>query len=246
LATKYTIPHEVTYYECDVNRTMKLSTMIAIVIKVSEEQSDALNRGNDYIQQLGVTWIITHYEIFVSRLPEANEKVQVTTQAMEYNKYFCYRNFWITTEDGEELVRIESIFSLMNYNTRKISSVSEKIIAPFESEKITKIKRPPKIESLEAPDSVPYRVRFYDIDGNHHVNNAVYLNWFIDGLGYDFLTTYEPEYMNIRFDKEVEYGNQIESLFEVVDQQEDKKKTRHAIQIAGETYCEAQILWRKR
>lgn len=59
----------------------------------------------------------------------------MTTQAMQYNKYFCYRDFWITTESGEELVHIESIFSLMNYTTRKISSVTEDIIAPFESEK---------------------------------------------------------------------------------------------------------------
>ncbi len=245
LGAKYTRPHEITYYECDVNHTIKLSTMIAIVIKVSEEQSDLLNRGNDYIQSLGVTWIITQYEVFVSRLPKVNEKVEITTQAMEYNKYFCYRNFWITTESGEELVRIESIFSLMDYTTRKISSVTQEIIAPFESEKITKIKRPPKIETLEDPQSVPYRVRFYDIDSNHHVNNAVYFNWLIDGLGYDFLTTYEPKYMNVRFDKEVEYGNLIESQYEIVDQDQGKK-TLHAVKIADKTYCQAEINWQAR
>ncbi|GEQ37852.1 MAG: thioesterase [Tetragenococcus halophilus] len=245
MGAKYTIPHEVTYYECDVNHTMKLSTMIAIVIKVSEEQSDLLNRGNDYIHQFGVTWIITHYEVFISRLPRVNEKIQVTTQAMQYNKYFCYRDFWITTESGEELVHIESIFSLMNYTTRKISSVTEDIIAPFESEKITKIKRPPKVESLENPRSTAYNVRFYDIDSNHHVNNSVYFDWLIDGLGYDFLTTYEPKYINVRFDKEVEYGKQIESLYEVVDQ-ENGKQTRHAIKIADKKYCEAQIEWQEK
>lgn len=245
MTAKYTIPHEVASYECDVNGTMKLSTMIAIVIKVSEEQSETLNRGNDFTHQFGVTWVITHYEIFISRLPKMNEKVQVTTQAMQYNKYFCYRNFWITTEEGEELVRIESIFSLMNYTTRKISSVTEEIIAPFESEKITKIKRPTKVEELEDPRSVPFRVRFYDIDSNHHVNNSVYFNWLVEGLGYEFLTTYEPTHMNVRFDKEVEYGNQVESQYEIVDQ-DNGKKTRHAIKIADKTYCEAQIEWQER
>ncbi|MDN6639597.1 MAG: thioesterase [Tetragenococcus sp.] len=245
MGAKYTIPHEVTSYECDVNGTMKLSTMIAIVIKVSEEQSDVLNRGSDFTQQFGVTWIITHYETFITRLPKVNEKVQVTTQAKQYNKYFCYRDFWITTDSDEELVHIESIFSLMNYTTRKINSVTDEIIAPFGSEKITKIKRPPKIGALTDPKSVPFRVRFYDIDSNHHVNNSVYFNWLIEALDYDFLTTYEPQYINIRFDKEVEYGNQVESLYEVVEQEEGKK-TRHAIKIADKTYCEAEIEWQER
>ena len=40
---------------------------------------------------------------------------------------------------------------------------------------------------------LPYRVRFYDIDSNQHVNNAMYFNWIIDVLGYDFLTTHIPE-----------------------------------------------------
>ena len=27
---------------------------------------------------------------------------------------------------------------------------------------------------------------FFDIDGNQHVNNAIYFNWLLDVLGYDF------------------------------------------------------------
>ncbi len=45
----------------------------------------------------------------------------------------------------------------------------------------------------------------------------MYFNWIIDVLGYDFLTTHVPEKVIIRFDKEVEYGNEIEK---------DRKSTR--------------------
>lgn len=34
---------------------------------------------------------------------------------------------------------------------------------------------------------------FFDIDGNQHVNNAIYFNWLLDVLGYDFLTTHQPK-----------------------------------------------------
>ena len=79
---------------------------------------------------------------------------------MEYNKFFCYRNFWIHDEDGKELVKIESVFVLMDFVNRKMSSVNEEIIAPFESEKIKKIKRQEKIEKIDSGFMLPYRVRF--------------------------------------------------------------------------------------
>ncbi len=245
MATKYTVPHEVAYYECDVNGTMTLSSMIAVAIKVSEEQSDQLERGTDFVHGFGLTWIITNYQLFIMRLPQVGETIRIATQAMEYNKYFCYRNFWLTTESGEELVRIETIFALMNLESRKMSSVPAEIIAPYESEKITKIKRYPKIEKVVAGDSLPFRVRFYDIDSNQHVNNAVYFNWMLDVLGYEFLTTMTPTYVNIRFDKEVEYGNEIASHFEVLPEV-TQTKTRHEIRIGAQTYCEAQIDWQKK
>ncbi|BDP81555.1 hypothetical protein EfmAA290_22310 [Enterococcus faecium] len=60
---------------------------------------------------------------------------------------------------------------------RKMSSVNEEIIAPFESEKIKKIKRQEKIEKIDSGFMLPYRVRFYDIDSNQHFYNAMYFNW---------------------------------------------------------------------
>lgn len=164
---------------------------------------------------------------------------------MEYNKFFCYRNFWIHDEQGEELVKIESVFVLMDFVNRKMSSVNEEIIAPFESEKIKKIKRQEKIEKVEAGFMLPYRVRFYDIDSNQHVNNTMYFNWIIDVLGYDFLTTHIPEKVLIRFDKEVEYGNEIESHYEQIAL-EDGVQTRHEIRMQDQVYCEANITWRNK
>lgn len=83
---------------------------------------------------------------------------------------------------------------------------------------------------------------FFDIDGNQHVNNAIYFNWLLDVLGYDFLTTHQPKKILVKFDKEVEYGQEVESHYEIVEQ-ENQLKTRHEIRIDGQTYCEANIDW---
>lgn len=109
MAAKYQTTHEVAYYECDVNQTMTFPAMLGIAIKTSEEQSAVLNRGPEVIASYGLTWIITSYHITVTRLPRVGEQIQVATQAREYNKFFCYRYFWLLAEDGTELVKIEAV-----------------------------------------------------------------------------------------------------------------------------------------
>ena len=99
----------------------------------------------------------------------------------------------------------------MDPKTRKVSSVPDEIVAPFGSEKIKRIKRYPKITPITQGQFLPYRVRFYDIDSNQHVNNAMYFNWLMDVLGYEFLTKHEVTQVTIRFDREVAYGHLIES-----------------------------------
>lgn len=242
MAKEYTSSYEVAYYDGDITRKMTISSMLAVMIKVSEEQSDYLNRGSDFVASFDLSWVITNYEMQISRLPRVGETIKITTKAMSYNKYFCYRNFWIRDEQGNECVCIQATFVLINRKNRKMSAVLPEIIAPYESEKISKIKRPKKIEKVLTEQFLTFRVRYFDIDGNRHVNNAVYFNWMLDVLGYDFLVSHEPIAMNVKFDKEVEYGQHIESYYEIDPQ---LLVTKHEIRIAGKTYCEANMEWRK-
>jgi medium-chain acyl-[acyl-carrier-protein] hydrolase len=245
MVAKYQKEHEVTYYECDVNQTMTFPAILGVAIKVSEDQCAVLDRGPEYIRSFGLTWIITSYHITINRLPRVGEQIIVSTQAREYNKYFCYRYFWLHDQQGNELVKIESVFALMDLETRKVSKVPDEIVEPFGSEKIKRIKRYPKIESPKTGQFLPYRVRFYDIDSNQHVNNAIYFNWLLDVLGYEFLTTHQIQEITIRFDREVEYGNLVESHYETVVQ-EDGIETLHEIRIGDETYCEAAMKWQEK
>ncbi|MHC5247678.1 acyl-ACP thioesterase domain-containing protein [Enterococcus sp. LJL90] len=242
MAKKYTKEHEVTFYECDVNQQMTFPALLSVAVKVSEDQSALFNRGNEYIHQLGLGWVITNYQIAITRMPTVGEVCQVTTEAKEYNKFFCYRSFWFHDAAGNELVAIESVFVLMDMAARKVTSVPDEVIAPYESTKVKSIRRFPAIEKVETGKTLPFRVRFYDIDSNHHVNNSIYFNWMINALDYQFLVEHRPLSVNIRFDKEVEYGATVDSLVEVVEK-EGQLLTRHEIRLGTELCCEANFIW---
>lgn len=114
MGKKHTSSYEVAYYDGDFTGAMKIPALLAVVIKVSEEQTELLGRDAAYVAQFGLGWVITNYEIEIHRLPKVGEKVAITTQAMSYNKYFCYRNFWVHDEEGNECVFVKSTFVLMD------------------------------------------------------------------------------------------------------------------------------------
>lgn len=236
--------HEVAYYECDINQNMTFPALLSVVIKASSDQSDALKRGTEYINSLGITWVITQTEIMIKRLPQVGETIKITTDPTAFNRFFCYRDYYVYDAAGEEIVKIDMAFVLMDIKDRKMSSVNPELMAPFESTQVKKIRRWPKIEKVEGEQKQLYHVRYYDLDSNHHVNNAMYFNWLIDVLGYDFMTQHEATYVNVKFDKEVLYGNDIESFYEVIE--DEDVKTRHEIRLGDQLACEANILWQKK
>lgn len=241
----YQMPHEVSYYECDMHGTMTTSMLVAVAIKASEQQSALLDRGTQYIHSLGFNWIITDYGISLKRLPKVGEKIIFKTEASAYNRFFCYRNFWVFDEEGDLIVEIETVFALMNQATRKIARLQDDIVAPYKSEKLTSIKRMSSILPVETGEEAIFQTQFYDIDENKHVNNAVYFNWFFSPLGLAFLTTYVPTKIRVRFEKEILYGDESHSSFEKRIS-EDQVLTVHEIKVADEVCCRSQIEWKKR
>lgn len=245
MGKKFSEQHEIKFYECDVTGKLTLPMLLNIVIKTSEAQSESLGRGADYVQAQGFGWVITQHDMEITRLPGTDEVVTVTTQATAYNKYFCYRSFWLHDENGVELVKISSTFVLMDLATRKMTSVAEDIIAPFGCPKITKIQRGVKIEKFSDGLEREYRVRFTDIDMNQHVNNARYFDWMVDCLDFEFLTTHKPCFVSIRFDKELSYGEMITSHWQVSTTEAGGPLSLHRIQSDTTLCAEANITWKK-
>ena len=244
MAKQYSEKHQIPYYECDTTRYLQIPTMVKMLIKISGAQSEKLGVSDEYMASLGLGWIILQHDLEIKRMPEAGETITLTTEAESYNKFFCYRNFWIHDEAGEECAVMETTFAVMDMKERKMGSVSESIIAPFESDKIKRIKRGEKISPVEASIAEKnYTVRFYDIDANKHVNNAVYLDWVVDVLDAEFLMTHVPEKISIKFNKEVRYGEEITSSYEW---DESELISRHLITAKGESSAEANIKWLKK
>ena len=237
----YQMKMKIPFDMADMNGHIKLPDVILLSLQVSGMQSIELGVSDKTIlEEHNLVWIITEYDIEVVRLPRFAEEITIETEALSYNRLFCYRRFTIYDESGQELIHMMATFVLMDRDSRKVHAVEPEIVAPYQSEFNKKLIRGSKYESLEEPISKDYHVRFYDLDMNGHVNNSKYLDWIFEVMGADFLTQYIPKKINLKYVKEVRPGGVITSAVERTG-----LETKHEITSDGATNAQAIITWQE-
>lgn len=239
--------HQVLFYETDRTKETTVGMLVNILMLASQDQSIALGGlTEEKINALGYGWVITQHLIEIVRMPKYGEQITIFTKADSYNRYFCYRDFWIESQQGERLAKMHSVFVLMDQQKRKIARVLDELIDPYNCEYSAKVERMPDPKRLAQGRQLPakqYRVRFMDIDSNQHVNNVHYFDWMIDGLSEDFLLRHKLLKMNIKYKREVHYGEMVESATEI---DEAKLESFHVIKTVQGESCRARCLWQKR
>ena len=237
----YQMKMKIPFDMADMNGHIKLPDVILLSLQVSGMQSIELGVSDKAIlEDYNLVWIITDYDIEVVRLPRFAEEITIETEALSYNRLFCYRRFTIYDEADQEIIRMLATFVLMDRDSRKVHAVEPDIVAPYQSEFDKKLIRGPKYESLEEPFSKDYHVRFYDLDMNGHVNNSKYLDWIFEVMGADFLTHYIPKKINLKYVKEVRPGGVITSAVERTG-----LESKHEITSDGATNAQAIITWQE-
>lgn len=223
----------------DVNGFIKIPQLILLSLQVSGMQSIELGMSDMYIlENYNLVWIITDYNMKIDRLPVFDEKITIETYAMSHNRLFCYRAFNIKDEAGNTIIEMMATFVLMDRDTRKVHPVMSEITDTFDSEFSKTMLRGPRFKELEGGVEQEYRVRFYDLDMNGHVNNSKYLDWVFEVMGADFLTQHVPKKVHLKYVKEVLAGGIITSQYE-----QEGLKTQHQISSDGHINAQAEIEW---
>ena len=235
----YKMKMKIPFDMSDMNGHIKLPSLILLSLQVSGSQSAQLGVSDkEILEKYNLVWIITEYDIDVIRLPRFAEEITIETEALSYNRLFCYRRFTIYDESGQAIIQMLASFALMDRDSRKVHSVDPEMVAPYQSEFSKKIIRGPKYTDLDNPTSKDYHVRFYDLDMNGHVNNCKYLDWIFEVMGADFLMNHIPQKINLKYVKEVRPGGMISSSYEL-----DGLQSCHQVTSQGVVNAQALIQW---
>ena len=120
----YQMKMKIPFDMADMNGHIKLPDVILLSLQVSGMQSIELGVSDKTIlEDYNLVWIITDYDIEVVRLPRFAEEITIETEALSYNRLFCYRRFTIYDEAGRDLIHMMATFVLMDRDSRKVHAV---------------------------------------------------------------------------------------------------------------------------
>lgn len=242
---KYTENYQIEFKDCDENRRLKLSAMVELLMQVSEHQSSNGHAGTDDLVKRGLGWVVTQYHFDIKNMPEAGDQVILSTNASGYNRFFEYRDFGISDPEGNPLISVKSQWVMLDLKKRHLVPAD---VQMMEDWGVSLLKKMPRFSRLRAQEQYEkkrrYRARYGDLDTNHHVTNSHYFSWFVDMLDRDFLKNHVVETIDIKFDKEVHYGDEIISCMNLV--QNDAIQSYHAIETDdGNEQAVCELKWRE-
>lgn len=242
---KYTENYQIEFKDCDENRRLKLTSLVDLMMQVSEHQLDQGGAGTDDLVKRGLGWVVTQYHFDIKDLPKPGDQVVLSTNASGYNRFFEYRDFGVDDSEGNPLVIVKSQWVMLDLKKRHMVPADVQMMENWGAPLLKKMPRFPRLRpQAEYENERCYRARYDDLDTNHHVTNSHYFSWFIDLLERDFLKDHVVSAIDIKFDKEVHYGESINSCMNLV--QDDNVKTYHAIKAQdGTEKAVCELTWRK-
>jgi len=205
--------------DCDSRKRASLYSLMKLLSELSGEDYERRGLGYELLAKNGQAMLLSRMRLKFSRLPEHIENVVATTwERGVKGPYFC-RDYEVRTEKGELLCSGSSNWFMVDIITREVLrpsmlTVGERQLESRKSDCL-ECEKLRKIESLPILGKRP--VYYTDLDGNGHVNNAVYARIAVDFLP-DSIRQKEMKEFSINFYIETKLGETLElSGTETVD-----------------------------
>lgn len=243
----YQMKHQVTYFECDETGKLKLSMAFALAVLVSEKHDEAVRQQSGETLDSDQSWVVTNYQAkFAPQQPHNEEEIFLETEYTAANRFFARRRYWIKGRDGQVYATIDALFVMISLTRRKMVPISAANFRAYglkPTTKIEKLQQPLELAVSQQKIAKEYRVRYFDLDSNRHVNNARYFDWLLDPLGADFLLNHQVLTVAIRYRREVRYPNIITSQCAPGPDTGEQLTTVHHIKVGKTVNVSASFTW---
>lgn len=162
--------------DCDERKKASIYSIMRLLSEIAGDDYEGRGLGHDVLQKRNQAFLVSRMSLSFSRIPNFSEKVVACTWERFVKGPFFYRDYEIIGEDGELIVAGSSLWLLVDPNSREILRPENLKIGTRQNE--PRKSACSECSRIKMPDLLPIignRPIFYsDIDGNGHVNNAVY------------------------------------------------------------------------
>lgn len=198
---------------------LKNKYLLGLMFEVSFDQAEEVE---DEKIMKDKRWIVYSWDIKIEKPIKAKDKIKITTFAIDMNKFYAYRNFFIE-KDGEIIAKAYCVFLLFDLKKMRPVKISKEIASDYQKENQIYEEKSHQYEKDFGPLK-KIQIRRTDLDSNYHVNNASYMDLLGEISG---IKDQDVEFINIVYkneirDKKYVFGQKCEKnneiSYELVDE----------------------------
>ncbi|RZC61895.1 hypothetical protein C5167_023655 [Papaver somniferum] len=183
-------------------------------------------------------WVVAKMHVLVDRYPSWGDVVQIESWFGGASVKNGIANHWLLRDanTGETLAQANSVWIMMNKETRKVSKFPEEVrgeMAPItmdycisEDIKLSKLR-----DSTADFVQTGLTARWSDLDLNNHVNFAKYIGWILENAPMLILKNHELFDLAMEFRRECGEGDELKSLTTVIVETDGNAECQHMLQL---------------
>ena len=210
-STEYTV----NYSEISSKRTLQPSSLINYFQNLAVLHSDSLGYTLGWFHEHNLGWVLLSWHVDLREMPREGTKLTAETWTSPHKRSQANREFALKDEQGTVIARAASRWVLMNTSRRRPAKLDAGFFNKYSFENgrfcadEDHIINFPEDAELISSYSIPVMRR--DTDTNKHANNAVYIDWALDGVPDEIYDTCCLTELTVHYKKECRRGDQVRS-----------------------------------
>ena len=199
-------------YDTDVAFRLKPASFMDFAQEIAQGHASLLGFGYDDLQRTRTAWVLSRLHIKFLRHPLWREEVDFKTWHKGTERLFFLRDFLMTGADGKPAALATSSWLVLNLDTRRlvrsvdIDGLDTKSCEHAIETPCDKVQMPKDVASEIVAEHL---VSYSDVDMNGHTNNARYVVWAMDAIGYDVASSSPVREIKINFNHETRPGETV-------------------------------------
>ena len=220
---KYIQNHKIACYDTDAAWRLKPASFMNLAQEAAGNHAVYLGFGYDDLIKTNTAWILSRVHVEFIDAPLWREDITLTTWHKGLNRLFFLRDFILTDKDGKERMKATTSWLVMNLETRRLvrdPGLMEDGTICTENALETPADKVQMPKDMEPEHIMDHVVAYSDIDTNAHANNAMYMQWAMDAVGYELTSTRPVKWFTINFNHETKAGDAV-AMYRAIVEKED-------------------------
>ena len=199
-------------YNTDASWRLKPSAFMDMAQEAAGLHAVHLGFGYDDLIKTNTAWILSRVNVKFVDTPLWRDEITLTTWHKGFNRLFFLRDFVITDKEGRERVKATTSWLVLDLESRTMvrdPNLVEGGTICMDNAVETPADKVRMPRGIEAEPVCEHVIGYSDVDMLGHANNAMYMHWAMDAVGYEITSERPVKEFTINFNHELKAGEKV-------------------------------------